>query len=273
MPGNTSLLCAVRDKQLITMFYFVLRTFVPVVIIIFQYFKQIDSLTNSQNGSFSQFPSVVEVVAIYSPGLSIATGCVIHPKWTITVAHVVLGANWTYIRAGGAFLALGREVHTPNYTDLNFPPLYGDVALIKLLTPILTGLPTGIVPARYCAYPTPNVGDPLQAVVVDSNGPLPVELEVEFIDVERVTNDLGAANFPDFPGLATRNDIGFCVGPGQTACQGNSGGPVYQTSTEFGQVLQYLISFGKDNCSAGYPFGCTLVNYYCPWITSLVPAT
>jgi V8-like Glu-specific endopeptidase len=190
--------------------------------------------------------------------MALCTGTIISPHVVLTAGHCVTGDDGAVVRVGdqgdigfslnpsasaasGQYMAVARIVRHPSFvageTGINGSGIDGiDVALIALEAPV-TAPPSSLAAAA------PALGASSTAVGYGVD-------EKKGIGDRKSGTILYAGVFDaSFVGLAAGTIFQFNPGPsGTTACNGDSGGPIFDGS---GRVLA-IVSAGEETCTQGF---------------------
>ncbi|CAB9501399.1 Chymotrypsin-like elastase family member 1 [Seminavis robusta] len=177
----------------------------------------------------------------------------------LTAAHCVRSGAPATVRVGATTQSDGTEIRVrcvkkhPNYDNF----VTNDIAIIKLASEA----PTDSFIAINTDAGNPSLGEQMTAIGLgrtSSNGGVASRLlaiNVNYVDPGTCNIAYGGGVDSNFHLCATTN--------GNGVCNGDSGGPLYDSA--FAQVG--VVSFGSSGgCGTGVPDGYTRVSHYSQWI-------
>lgn len=230
-------------------------------------------IVNGFNSTRGQFPHQVLIFLNLPEGRQgVCGGSVISNDWILTAGHCVDGVESFEVHLGALetrnFTERGRQIRRTNTSVLH--PYYwrrivlNDIALIRLDTPVEysdTIQPIALPPRRNLFHGITAIasGFGLQNTSAPSIAPI-----LQWANLDTIDN---AQCYKSFGFLVARSSVICAVGTtGQSACNGDSGGPLI---TEDGVQIG-LTSFGSgEGCHRGFPSVFTRVSYYLDWIAEV----
>lgn len=202
-------------------------------------------------------------------------GSVIAADWVLTAAHCVVGES-----AGTIDVVVGRHDLTSDAGEriraslILIHPSYDDVSLENDLALIRLATPTSVEPVRLpsdgslegagTAVTVLGWGDTL------STPQWPDGLREVTLPLVSDTDCQAAYAGFDYPEYVLPSALMLCAGDlaagGIDSCSGDSGGPLFATTTD-GFTQLGIVSWGNECGLPGYPGVYTRVSAYATWIT------
>lgn len=230
-------------------------------------------IVNGHNSTRGQFPHQALIFLNLPEGRQdVCGGSLISTNWILTAGHCVDGVESFEVHLGALetrnFTERGRQIRRTNTSVLHpyywRPIVLNDIALIRLDTPVEfsdTIQAIDLPPRRNPFHGITAIasGFGLQNTSAPTIAPI-----LQWANLNTIDN---AQCYKSFGFLVARSSVICAVGTtGQSACNGDSGGPLI---TEDGIQIG-LTSFGSgEGCHRGYPSVFTRVSYYLDWIAEV----
>ncbi|GJQ80527.1 hypothetical protein Trydic_g12418 [Trypoxylus dichotomus] len=219
--------------------------------------------TNAPGG---EYPSMVSLRS--SGNAHFCGGTILNSLNILTAAHCIVGrsagntitvAGTNLLNSGGTSRATALLLVHANY---NSQTIANDIAVVRVSQAL--GFTTLI---QQVSLNTANTGA-VAAILVgwgrtSTNGPLPNNLQ--HLATQTITH---AACVSSWGSLVSQLQICAVIGAGQGACNGDSGGPLFQTSNRAQLGIASFIRAG--GCAQGFPDVYVRVSSYISWIQSAV---
>ncbi|GJQ80515.1 hypothetical protein Trydic_g12406 [Trypoxylus dichotomus] len=223
-------------------------------------------VVGGSNAPGGAFPTIVSVRS--SAGAHFCGGTILNSVNILTAAHCIIGrstantgilAGTNTLNSGGTTRGSSRLILHGSY---NQNTLANDIAVIRLSSALAMGGNVAQV-----SLSTANTGAVAAVLAgwgrISSNGGIPNNLQQ--LSTQTLTH---AQCQQSWGSQVTTLQICALIGSGRGACNGDSGGPLYQSSN--GAQLG-VVSFGRaGGCAIGWPDVYARVSSYVNWIISAV---
>lgn len=208
-------------------------------------------------------------VSLQVPGFGhICGGAIIDKRWITTAAHCLDGyqqATYTILVGTNDRLSGGTKYHPEKWIihpRYNQPPLNNDIGLIHLTSDIEFTARVQPIEIDFHEVPAGATITLTGWGLLESGGEIPVKLQtinLNTISYEECKWRHGGSPNVDVGHLCTLN------GPGQGACNRDSGGPL-----TYKEKLVALVNWGSIPCAQGAPDAHAKLSFFYEWVRTTI---